>query len=58
MTGAGPIDAALSRESRFLYTLNDGAHEIAAFAVNADGSLDPLSVVGGLPMGAVGLAAS
>ena len=32
VTGAGPIDAALSRESRFLYTLNDGAHEIAAFA--------------------------
>jgi 6-phosphogluconolactonase len=58
VTGAGPIDAALSRNSRFLYTLSDGAHEIAAFAVNADGSLDSLAVVGGLPTGAVGLAAS
>jgi len=57
-TGAGPIDAALSRNSRFLYTLNDGAHEIQGFAVNADGSLDPLGAVGGLPPGAVGLAAS
>lgn len=56
-TGAGPIDAALSRDSRFLFTLNDGAHEIQGFAVNADGSLDPLGAVGGLPAGAVGLAA-
>jgi 6-phosphogluconolactonase len=56
-TGAGPIDAALSRGSRFLYTLNDGAHEIEAFAVDADGSLAPLGAVGGLPAGAVGLAA-
>jgi 6-phosphogluconolactonase len=56
-TGAGPIDAALSRGSRFLYTLNDGAHEIQGFAVNSDGSLDPLGALGGLPAGAVGLAA-
>jgi 6-phosphogluconolactonase (cycloisomerase 2 family) len=57
-TGAGPLDAALTRDSKFLYTLNDGAHEIQWFSVNADGSLDPLGAVGGLPPGAVGLAAS
>jgi 6-phosphogluconolactonase len=56
-TGAGPIDASLSRANRFLYTLNDGAHEIQGFAVGSDGSLDSLGAVGGLPVGAVGLAA-
>ena len=56
-TGAGPLDAALSRGSRFLYTLNSGANEIQAFAVNRDGSLDVLGAVGGLPVGATGLAA-
>ena len=58
VTGATPIDAALSRSSRFLYELSAGAHEIGAFVVNSDGSLDPLGAVGGLPVGAVGLAAS
>jgi 6-phosphogluconolactonase len=57
-TGAGPLDAALSRGSRFLYTLNSGAHEIEAFAVSPDGSLDVLGTAGGLPPGAIGLAAS
>ncbi len=56
-TGATPIDAALSGRSRFLYALNSGAHEIQGFAVNDDGSLDPLGRNGGLPVGAVGLAA-
>ena len=58
VTGAGPTDAALSRGSRFLYTLNAGAHEVQGFAVGADGSLDPVGRAGGLPAGAVGLAAS
>jgi 6-phosphogluconolactonase len=58
VTGAGPLDMALSRSSRFLYELSGGAGEIGAFAVNSDGSLDPLGTVGGLPAGAVGLAAS
>jgi hypothetical protein len=31
--------------------------EIQGFAVNGDGSLDPLGSVGGLPAGTVGLAA-
>ena len=50
---AGLIDAALSRTSRFLYTLNNGAHEIEGFAVHAHGSLDSLGAVGDLPAGAV-----
>lgn len=57
-TGATPLDAALSRSSRFLYELSGGANEIGAFEVNSDGSLDSLGAVGGLPAGAVGLAAS
>ena len=35
-----------------------GVPEIKGFAVNGDGSLDPLGTVGGLPAGTVGLAAS
>jgi 6-phosphogluconolactonase (cycloisomerase 2 family) len=46
----------LSRDGRFLYTLNGGAREIQGFAVDPDGSLDALGTVGGLPAGAVGLA--
>jgi 6-phosphogluconolactonase len=57
-TGAGPLDAALSQGSRFLYTLNGGAREVQGFAVRSDGSLDPVGAVGGLPAGAVGLAAT
>jgi 6-phosphogluconolactonase len=57
-TGASPIDAALSRGSRFLYVLAGTAQEIDTFEVNADGGLDPVDVDGGLPAGSVGLAAS
>jgi 6-phosphogluconolactonase len=56
-TGAGPLDLALSPGSRFLYSLNGGVPEVQGFAVNRDGSLDVLGSVGGLPPGAVGLAA-
>ena len=56
-TGAVPLDLALSRDSRFMYSLNGGAPEVEGFAVNGDGSLDVLGAVGGLPAGAVGLAA-
>jgi 6-phosphogluconolactonase len=56
-TGTGPLDLALTPGSRFLYSLNSGAPEIQGFAVNRDGSLDVLGSVGGLPAGAVGLAA-
>ena len=58
-TGAGskPIDMALSRNGRFLYSLNTGSHTISAFRVNANGSLQALSGLSGLPAGANGLAA-
>jgi 6-phosphogluconolactonase (cycloisomerase 2 family) len=53
--GSGPIDMALSNNSRFLYTLNGGDHTIGAFRVHADGSLSPLPGAGGIPAGANGL---
>jgi 6-phosphogluconolactonase (cycloisomerase 2 family) len=60
VTGAGtsPIDAALSRNGRFLYTINTGSDDISVFAVGADGSLTALDGIGGLPASSVGLAAS
>ncbi len=58
-TGAGsaPADAALSTGGRFLYTRNGGNGTISAFSVNGDGTLTSLSTLGGLPVGANGLAA-
>jgi 6-phosphogluconolactonase len=55
--GSSPIDAAFDAASRFLYILNDGTNSLSVFAVNADGSLDPLPGVSGLPPAAAGLAA-
>ena len=55
--GSTPIDAALSGNSRYLYVLNAGTHDIAAFHVQANGSLVAIDGAGGLPAGAVGLAA-
>ncbi|HEY0733289.1 MAG TPA: beta-propeller fold lactonase family protein [Herpetosiphonaceae bacterium] len=55
--GSLPIDAALSKNSRFLYVLSGGSNTISGFAVADDGSLMPLGMVGGLPASAVGLAA-
>lgn len=58
-TGAGsaPTDAALSRNSQYLYVLGSGNDTINAFAVQADGSLSPLPGVAGLVATSVGLAA-
>ncbi|MEO8440694.1 MAG: hypothetical protein ABI540_10805 [Spartobacteria bacterium] len=53
-----PIDAALKDRSRFLYALNSGTHEIVGFRVRQfDGSREPISSIGGLPLFAFGLAA-
>ena len=53
---AGVTDLALSGNSKFLYgRLGNGS--VAAFAVNRDGSLDPVDVTGGLPAAAAGIAA-
>ena len=54
--GSAPIDMALSRNSQFLYTLNSGTGTLSAFRVNADGSLETLAGVSGIPTGANGLA--
>jgi 6-phosphogluconolactonase (cycloisomerase 2 family) len=53
----GPIDAALSGNSKFMYILNGGSHSISVFAVAEDGSLSSVQTVSGLPVGANGLAA-
>jgi len=55
--GSTPIDLALTRDSRYLYSLNSGDGTIGAFLVNADGSLQALPGLSGLPAGANGLAA-
>jgi len=49
-TGAGstPLDLDLSRGDRFLYVLESGTGRIGAFAVSSNGSLTPLSGIGGL----------
>jgi 6-phosphogluconolactonase len=55
--GSGPIDMALNNSSRFLYVLADGSHSVASFRVERNGSLTPIDADGGLPPGAVGIAA-
>jgi 6-phosphogluconolactonase (cycloisomerase 2 family) len=58
-TGVGsvPIDMALSRDSRFLFSLNSGNGTLSAFRVNANGSLQSIIGLNGIPAGANGLAA-
>jgi 6-phosphogluconolactonase (cycloisomerase 2 family) len=58
-TGAGsaPIDLALSRLDRFLYSLNSGNGTISGFRVLRGGGLLPVDTLPGLPVGANGLAA-
>ena len=56
--GSVPIDEALSADSRFLYVLNAGTHEIIGFRVNnTNGILAETTLIGGLPPAAFGLAA-
>jgi 6-phosphogluconolactonase (cycloisomerase 2 family) len=56
-TGAGPIDVALSVNSRFMYVLNSGSMSVSTFRVNGDGSLDPVGDSPTVPAGSVGVAA-
>jgi len=58
-TGAGsaPIDAALTRDSRYLYALSARNGTISAFRVEANGALVALAGTSGLPTSANGLAA-
>lgn len=57
LTAGGPIDLALSGNGRFLYSLVTGTNALAAFEVRANGTLQPLPFVSGLPVAANGLAA-
>lgn len=56
-SGSGPIDMALSRDSRFLYSLNSRSGTFSAFRVNSKGALIEIPGVSGIPAGANGLAA-
>jgi len=58
VTGASshPVDMTLSRDGRFFYCLANGNGTLGAFRTKADGSLEPLSVVSGIPASAAGLA--
>lgn len=56
-TAAGVTDIALSHDSRYLYA-RLGDNTIGAFRVNSDGSLSTLPTIGGVPVGAAGIAAS
>lgn len=57
--GTTPLDIALTRNSRYFYTLNAGNGTISAFRVESSGNLTPLGSIGGLPAasGQNGLAA-
>jgi len=55
--GSGPIDMAMSGNSRFLYVLNGRNGTISTFRVNANGSLQSITGLSGIPAGANGLAA-
>jgi 6-phosphogluconolactonase (cycloisomerase 2 family) len=55
--GSGPIDMALSHDSRFLYSLNSGNGTISAFRVNSKGALTSIAGANRVPAGANGLAA-
>lgn len=59
VTGPGsmPIDAAFSRDGRFLYVLGSGSHELTEFRLGPRGGLTALGAVSGLPAAANGLAA-
>lgn len=52
-----PIDMSLSDGSRYLYVHAAGLQAVQGFRVEADGSLTAIGSVGGLPLGAQGIAA-
>jgi 6-phosphogluconolactonase (cycloisomerase 2 family) len=55
--GSAPIDMALDRSGRYLYTLNTGTNSLSVFRLGPRGELFPLPGLSGLPAGANGLAA-
>jgi 6-phosphogluconolactonase len=55
--GSAPADQALDGSSH-LFALNSGSGTVGAYRVRGDGRLIPVDVVGVLPLGSAGLAAS
>jgi 6-phosphogluconolactonase len=55
--GSGPIDLALTRDSRFLYSLNGAGGTVSGFRVRANGQLVPVGTPIAVPAGTNGLAA-
>jgi 6-phosphogluconolactonase (cycloisomerase 2 family) len=55
--GSHPLDEAVSEDGRFLHVLVDGTHSVGTFRIAHDGSLAFVGVIGGLPVGSMGLAA-
>jgi 6-phosphogluconolactonase (cycloisomerase 2 family) len=56
-TEPGPIDLTSPSETNFLYA-ETGTGTVDEFQVNADGTLAPLGVIGGLPAGIEGIAST
>jgi 6-phosphogluconolactonase (cycloisomerase 2 family) len=56
-TEAGPVDAAVTGNSKFLYVLNGAGRSIQAYRVRNNGGLNFVQTVSDLPAGTNGLAA-
>src|SRR5258708_63667 len=56
-SGSTPTDLALSENSRFLFSLNPGAGNVAGWRIAEDGSLLFTGVAQGIPASASGIAA-
>lgn len=57
LPGDGPTDVAFSGDGRFLYVVNGQTDTIGVMRYHADGTLDVLGEVPGLPASALGIAA-
>jgi 6-phosphogluconolactonase (cycloisomerase 2 family) len=56
-TGSKPGDSALAIGGEFFYVLNEGDGSISGYSTHEDGTLTPISVAIGIPLGAAGLIA-
>jgi 6-phosphogluconolactonase (cycloisomerase 2 family) len=55
--GSAPTDIALTKDSKFLYVLENGSHVVSGWRVGTDGSLVSIGEFGPIPAGAAGIAA-
>ncbi|MGP8058186.1 MAG: lactonase family protein [Acidimicrobiales bacterium] len=58
VTHPGTTDSAASPDGKFLYVESGGSGAFDAFAVNANGSLNPVETVWNIPVGSEGIAVS